>query len=240
MVMVRLPSSKSKSPQLVYTNNKGKQILVGITYHARKRFLERWERVYPKVPLTDSTVDQTIADCFTRAKRVENFGRKMRTRINRYGKDTLYFQHDQFTFVVQDASLVTVEISNSAKRHLNKCSTMQQRIDDCKPEVTPVSAPDPNIDPARNELAKKPNVNVSAPSFRLTGIALFEDGNSKSVNLGTHEALTSNAEPEQLAAQPGIVELLRIRLQEKCPGAELHAVFIALGKKQEKTFLWRI
>lgn len=240
MVMVRLPSSKSRSPQLVYTNNKGKQILVGITHHARKRFLERWERVYPKVSLSESTVDLTIADFFSRAKRLENLGRKLRTRINRHGKDTLYFQHDQFTFIVQDASLVTVEISNSAKRHLNKSAPIQQRIDDRKPEANPVPATDLSGDPARSEMANRTNVNVSAPSFRLTGIVLLEDGDSKSVNLGTHEALTSNAEPEKLAAQPGVVELLRTRLREKCPGAELHAVFIALGKKQEKTFLWKI
>jgi hypothetical protein len=240
MVMVRLPSSKSRSPQLVYTNNRGKQIVVGITHHARKRFLERWERVNPTVALTDSTVDQTLADCFSQSKRLENFGRKMLARINRYGKDTLYFQHDQFTFVVQDASLVTVEISNSAKRHLNKSVPIQQKIDDRKQEATPMPATELSSDPARSEMANQTNKNVSTPSFRLTGIVLLDDGNPKNVNLGTHEALTSNAEPERLPAQPGIVELLRTRLQEKCPGAELQAVFIALGKKQEKTFLWKI
>jgi len=238
--MVRLPSSKSRSPQLVYTNSKGKEILVGITHHARKRFRERWERLNPSVPLTESTLDQTLIDSFSRAKRLENFGRKLRTRINRYGKDTLYFRHEQFTFVVQDASLVTVEISDSSKRHLNKNTPALKRGNDPNPEAIPAPATQSGIDASRGELGKENIRNVSAPSFRLTGIVLLDDGNPKNVNLGTHEALTSNAEPERLASQPGVVELLRTRLQEKCPGAELQAVFIALGKKQEKTFLWRI
>jgi hypothetical protein len=185
-------------------------------------------------------LDQTLIDSFSRAKRLENFGRKLRTRINRYGKDTLYFRHEQFTFVVQDASLVTVEISDSSKRHLNKNTPALKRGNDPNPEAIPAPATQSGIDASRGELGKENIRNVSAPSFRLTGIVLLDDGNPKNVNLGTHEALTSNAEPERLASQPGVVELLRTRLQEKCPGAELQAVFIALGKKQEKTFLWRI
>lgn len=226
---------------LSYTNNKGKRIVVGITHHARQRFVERWKRVYPDALLASdrSIVDQTIADCFSQAKRVETFGRKIRTRLKRHGKDTLYFRTSHFTFVVQDAALLTVEISDPGKRHLNNRNPTPTPI--AAPVAKPsVATPSKPVAPAPSGATSECAIKIPVPSFRLTGIVLLHDGNSKSVNLGTHESLTCRAEPELLTAKPGFADLLRARVQEKCPGAELRGVVIALGKKQEKSLFWRI
>lgn len=57
--------------------------------------------------------------------RVERQDTKM---SNRHGKDTIYFRTNEFTFIVQNGILVTVEISDSDMRHLNKSKFMMRLI----------------------------------------------------------------------------------------------------------------
>ena len=57
---------------------------------------------------------------FKTANKVINLNRKEKNRLKRHGQDTMFFRTNGFTFVVQNAQVVTVEISDKNKRHLNK------------------------------------------------------------------------------------------------------------------------
>jgi len=70
-----------------------------------------------------------IAERFAYASKVVNHSRVERDRLKRYGSDTLYFRHNDFTFVVQNAVIVTIEISNNGQRHLNKSSWTEKQED---------------------------------------------------------------------------------------------------------------
>ena len=118
--MENSPENKRPLPEPpTYKNRKGKIVKVFITPHARRRFLERWYRLYPERKL-DRHVDWVIKEYFEQASRVEALSRKDRLRMKRHGKDTIYFRQNDFTFVVQNATIVTVEISRRGNRYLNK------------------------------------------------------------------------------------------------------------------------
>lgn len=101
-----------------YQGKKG-TVQVAITNHCRFRFRERFARAFPKRPLL-ADIDAEIALWFNRAIRVTNLGAYEKKRMDRHGKDTLYFRTNGFTFVVQDAVIVTVELSDRDTRHMNK------------------------------------------------------------------------------------------------------------------------
>lgn len=101
-----------------YQGKKG-PVQATITRHAYDRFRERWARIFPGKALP-ADVNAEIARQFNRASRVTNLGVYEKRRMDRHGKDTLYFRADCFTFIVQDAAIVTVEISDRDMRHLNK------------------------------------------------------------------------------------------------------------------------
>ncbi|OGT89736.1 MAG: hypothetical protein A2286_10535 [Gammaproteobacteria bacterium RIFOXYA12_FULL_61_12] len=90
-----------------------------ITNHARSRFRERWSAAFPGKP-SPNNIDNEITGRFNRSRRVTDLGEKGKKRLNRYGADTLFFRADGFTFVVQDRSIVTIEISDKDMRHLNR------------------------------------------------------------------------------------------------------------------------
>lgn len=245
--MGKTESSNRSPARLRYINSKGKQVCIGITRHARKRFIERWGRIYPDCQLDPGTADSKIAEWFSLAKREETNDRRIRTRLKRHGKDTLYFKNSHFTFIVQDATLLTVEISDRNKRYLNK--------QEPSPLLAITSAPPAgdcvdskfcrgktrNMPAATAAVAEgKSKIQISPRSFYITGIVLLSDGSKKNFDLGTHEASTSNANPELLIAKPEFAVLLRERVREKCPSGYLDAVFISLGKKQLKTLFWNL
>lgn len=103
-----------------YIGKKG-PVQVAITRHCRDRFQERWARAFPNSPLPPD-INGEIARRFNRATRITNLGAYEKKRMDRHGKDTLYFRADSFTFIVQDASILTVELSDRGMRHLNKGS----------------------------------------------------------------------------------------------------------------------
>jgi uncharacterized protein YcbX len=109
-----------KETTLRYRNPRGKEILVRVSLHAKQRFWNRWNALYPHSPLDYKNVDAKLAEYFGRSVRLTQFSRKITVRLARYGKDTLFFKTNGFTFIVQDATLLTVEISDRGKRHLNK------------------------------------------------------------------------------------------------------------------------
>jgi hypothetical protein len=118
---IAVPSSPT-GVQLSYRNSKGKKIAISVSQHARHRFWLRWNHLYPNSPLDFSEVDTRLSEWFARADRLFNLSKELQNRQKRHGKDTLYFKTNGFTFVVQDATLLTVEISDRGKRHLNKKS----------------------------------------------------------------------------------------------------------------------
>jgi hypothetical protein len=103
---------------LSYKNKHGEAVRVLVSGHARQRFQERWEKTFPDVPLED--VDVVLARWFSTASRVQNLSERDRKRMRKYGKDTLFFRTNVFTFVVSNSVLVTVEISDRGSRHQNK------------------------------------------------------------------------------------------------------------------------
>jgi hypothetical protein len=50
--------------------------------------------------------------------------KKLKRRAKRHGNKTLYFKADAFTFIVEDRTLVTVEISANGERHLNSAHAL--------------------------------------------------------------------------------------------------------------------
>jgi len=105
---------------LTYVNKKGNEVKVGVSRHAYQRFRERWALVFPDTPLEPSDTEEMFARWFANATLVKNLSRKERIRVKR-NRNTLYMRSCEFTFVVHDCLVCTVEISDKNKRHLNKC-----------------------------------------------------------------------------------------------------------------------
>jgi hypothetical protein len=213
--------------------------------------MERWLRIHPHLTLDFKAIDQIISDYFMRSERLTAFGRKYKTRLKRHGKDTLYFQADSFTFIVQNSTLLTVEISLAAKRYLNvnkainvPCHNRDYSLNPKEARIGFSSkrclAQDPVNKDSHISMQSNPAVKIHVPDFRLTGIVLFEDGNKKNIRLGTHEAISSQAQPERFVAKPQFQQLIREKFMERCPQGELIGVFISLGKKQESTLFCSI
>lgn len=100
-----------------YLDDFGNRIEVTISNHALKRIIERWSLLHHRAKLPDDLYG-FIALRFSNAKKVENLSMQEKQRIQRYG-ETLFFRHTNFTFVVQDSVIVTIEISDKGKRELN-------------------------------------------------------------------------------------------------------------------------
>jgi hypothetical protein len=105
---------------LSYENKKGKIIPVTVKRHAYAQFFERYRLVLPKKNLQNAEVPAEFARLFSRSKKVTKLSRKEKTRLKRYGDDTMFFRTDFFTFIVQNKCVVTVEISDTDKRYMNK------------------------------------------------------------------------------------------------------------------------
>lgn len=103
-----------------YINKKGQPVSVEVTHHAFQRFQERWTHVFKgQPPPADWNLE--LEWQFGMACRVKNLNFEEKRRLERYGADTIYFRSQNFQFVVQDASLMTVEL-HSDLRPLNKVS----------------------------------------------------------------------------------------------------------------------
>ncbi len=104
-----------------YINRKNNCIQLQITYHALKRFCERWVCLY-NTPVPENACE-FITQKFLKSSRVININKFERKRLKRYGKDTIFFRNSDFTFVVYNKAIVTIEISRKEKRQLNKLSS---------------------------------------------------------------------------------------------------------------------
>lgn len=101
-----------------YMSKKGKKVVLRISTHAVTQLEKRWWALFHTRGPEDP--HQWIADRFNASDRVENLSTVERSRLKKHGNDTLYFRGNDFTFVVQDRTIVTIEISNKGFRHLNK------------------------------------------------------------------------------------------------------------------------
>ena len=103
-----------------YINKKGKEVELAITRHAYSQFIKRYKIIFPDKELRVEDVDVVLNDMFAKSNKVKNLNRCEKTRMKKYGKDTMYFRTNGLTFVVQNATIKTVEISDKDKRYLNK------------------------------------------------------------------------------------------------------------------------
>jgi len=104
-----------------YVNNKGKSVPVTITRHAVFAMQDRYNRYYGK-SISVKQAEAMIIKRFHGCNRVKNLTALERKRNKKYNGKTLYFRELVFTFIVQDATLISVEISAKGKRGLNKCN----------------------------------------------------------------------------------------------------------------------
>lgn len=110
---------RTPPPTPSYVNRKGNTVPLHITVHARRRFALRTGLLAAtEAPPLD--LDWAIAQRIGMASRVENLDRQEKTRLRRYGGDTLFLRCGALTFVVRNGAVITVEISGSGLRHLNK------------------------------------------------------------------------------------------------------------------------
>ena len=102
-----------------YVNKRGKTVQLQVTRHAYHKFAVRYNRAFPHDKVSNADIPKLFDKFFSETKRVEKLGRKGNIRLKRYGNDTMYFRTNFFTFTVQNATIITVELSNKDMRHLN-------------------------------------------------------------------------------------------------------------------------
>ncbi len=105
---------------LSYINKKGKEIQIEISLHAKQRFIKRYNRIFINNPIMDiDSFNKNIKKIWETAKLKNRKNRKELERLEKHGLDTLYFVSNYFTFVVQNATLITVELGSKDTKHLN-------------------------------------------------------------------------------------------------------------------------
>ena len=104
---------------LTYTNKRGKKVELEITRHAYSKFIERYLIAYPKSKLLTEEVGDRFNHIFKNTSKVKNLSRQEKTRLKRHGDDTMFFRTNKFTFIVKNAKVITVELSDVNMRHLN-------------------------------------------------------------------------------------------------------------------------
>ncbi len=103
---------------LSYINSKNNRVAVVIKRHAILKFCDRYERLFNE-SISCKEAEAYIIYSFPCANRVVNLNKKEKDRIKKHGH-TLYFRTSPFTYVVHNGVVITVEISDNGKRHLNK------------------------------------------------------------------------------------------------------------------------
>lgn len=202
-----------------YTRRRGETVALEITEHARRRFRQRWALAFPTRPPIEP-IDKMVLEWFAKARRIEPHSRKYRTRLRRHGKDTLYFAAPPFVFVVQAASLITVELGSRDTRYLNK-----KRSGRVEPQGM-AAPPD-----GKGHTA---NTDAKFPLFKLTARALNESGAVRFVNLGSYDSASVNGCAEKLRNDDAFRREMMRRFGEKRPAWTMQTVYAALGKQGEK------
>lgn len=176
-----------------YINNKDEIIVLTITKHAKDRFAQRWPVAFPLEGIPND-INLAITNFFNNAIRHQDFSRKEKTRLRRYGKDTLFFKHYQFTFVVKDAKIITVELNHKNLRCFNKRSL-----------TSPMKHPEE--DPQKSQKTHK--------LLRLLANTLDRDGLPKFLNLGSFHLPKEYCIENKLNNNSDFIIYLKLKLTEK-------------------------
>lgn len=169
-----------------YYNKKGKLIELSISFHARNRFASRWRKVFVGQTLPND-IEAEICRIFRTASRVTSFSKRDKMRLKRYGSDTIFFRTNDFTFVVQDSTILTIEISKEGMRYLNKKSAHQL----------------PVYVPSTTNVYDYNRSGYTPPDSRpkIVALAITDEGKRKFVNIGRYgssiERLQADAEFEK-------------------------------------------
>lgn len=174
--------------------------------------------MFPNKPLTPDTVDAAIVKCFRQSSRIKNLSRHYRKRLAKHGKDTLFFRFKEFIFIIQDKTIVTVEVAVNESRHLNKDFDFLQ--------PTPQNRP--------KKAAKPPHCPKSLPNFRLFAAANDDYGNLHFVNLGSYDSVAFNGCIEKLCGNKTFQDEMRRRFREKRPLWTMLSVYASLGNRGEQ------
>lgn len=105
--------------EIFYINKHSKKVPVSLTLHAVDRFVQRFNLIHPQKKIDYHIAEDTIAELFCKSNRLINLKRQHKYRLKKHGSDTMFFKTNNFTFVVQNAQIVTIEISNDECRYLN-------------------------------------------------------------------------------------------------------------------------
>jgi hypothetical protein len=211
-------------------------VVVAITKHARERFRERWQHAFPDQPLP-ADVDALLVQWFRKSHRIEPASRKYKMRLKRHGKDTLYFDAQPFVFVVQSASLRTVELATRDKRPLNKLrgprpsgagSASAVKSAEARPAGRKTVKQSPVPEPPAPAPPK------ALPRFILHACADDEQRKLRFVNLGTYPSAAPDDAPQRLAGDREFLGEVQRRFCEKRPTWTLVAVYAQLGKNGDQ------
>ena len=105
---------------LSYINKKGKEVKLLATHHSYNRFMNRYNTLFPEKKIEPKQVVDCFNKFFSHAQRVKNINKQEKSRVKRYGQDTMFFRTNGFTFIVENAKIVTVEISDKNKIFINR------------------------------------------------------------------------------------------------------------------------
>jgi len=104
--------------QLSYTNRKGKEVIVDVHPHALERFKER----YYRLTNCKRNPNEMFSKLFQNAKIVDtekDGNKKYKKRKKKHNSPALYLRNSEVTFIVENATVKTVEISAKGLRNLN-------------------------------------------------------------------------------------------------------------------------
>lgn len=100
-----------------YQNNKGNKVNIIIRRHAVFAMQTRYKTLY-KIELSLREAEHKIVILFPMASRVTNLNSKEKLRVKRHGH-TIYFRDQDFTYIIHNGFMKSVEISRKGLRGLN-------------------------------------------------------------------------------------------------------------------------
>lgn len=106
--------------EIAYINKKGNRVVLEMTYHAEQRMRQRWPIVHSAQGIPDDLRAYVARVFESGVDRVTKLNRREKERVKKHKGATLFFRAGQFTYVVQGNAIVTIELHDKNKRHLNK------------------------------------------------------------------------------------------------------------------------
>ena len=90
-----------------------------ISTHAFKQFITRHNRAYPEYPLNQISAIGVLIDLFKSSNKLKKMSNFKQQRNCKYAGVSDYFRADIFSFIVQNETIVTIEIYAKNRQHLN-------------------------------------------------------------------------------------------------------------------------